>query len=565
MATLSLAPDRLRSHYDVIVVGSGYGGGVAASRLARAGKRVGVLERGREVVTGQFPTRFPDLKNDLQVRGKRIATGPDTALFDVRLGEDMHVLVGCGLGGGSLVNAGVALRPDARVFEDPVWPGQIAQDGLLDAGYVRAERWLAPARDPRARELTKFRALEAAGRALGHGMVAPKVVVSFEERVNAAGIRQPACTRCGDCCGGCNVGAKNTVALTYLPDAVAHGAEIFTEIKVRYLAREAGGRWRVHAERVGGKGEGGRAIELTAAMVVLAAGTLGSTEILLRSRENGLAVSDRLGERFSANGDIIAFGYGAKEPVNAVGVGHPARVEGLEIGAAVSGQIEIRDEADLAMQMCVQEGVLPSAIAPVLPVLFVPNGRLLGALQSLVNGVYKGPFARLQTFFAVSHDSASGRFRLEDDRLVLAWPGAKDEPVYARLDQMLDALCREAGGDYVKNPLAGTVMGQQPATAHPLGGCGMGRDRGDGVVDHKGRVFDAGAGRGAADVHAGLYVMDGSVMPRSLGVNPLLTITALAERAMMHMGEDLGLGFGDAPLAMSEPRSPQSPAPPAVA
>src|SRR5690606_5869397 len=134
---------------------------------------------------------------------------------------------------------------------------------------------------------------------------------------------------------------------------------------------------------------------LSAPVVVLGAGTLGTTEILLRSRANGLALSDRVGERFSANGDIIAFGYGAKIPVNAVGVGFPARVEGMEIGAAVSGQIEIDDASDLSMELRVQEGVLPSALAPALPVLFIPNGRLLGALQSLVAGVYKGPFAKL--------------------------------------------------------------------------------------------------------------------------------------------------------------------------
>ena len=230
-------------------------------------------------------------------------------------------------------------------------------------------------------------------------------------------------------------------------------------------------------------------------LVVLAAGTLGSTEILLRSREQGLAVSDRLGRSFSANGDIIAFGYGARLPVNAIGVGHPAKVDGLDVGACVSGQIEIVDEHDLAKSLTIQEGVLPSALAPLLPALFIPNGRLLGALKSLIAGVYKGPFASLQTFFAVSHDSASGRLVLEDDRLTLSWPGAKDEPVYARLDAALEALVGHGGGSYVKNPLAGTMMGQQPATAHPLGGCGMGRERGDGVVDHKCRVFDAGAGR----------------------------------------------------------------------
>jgi cholesterol oxidase len=219
----------------------------------------------------------------------------------------------------------------------------------------------------------------------------------------------------------------------------------------------------------------------------------------------------------------------------------------MEIGASVSGQIEIDDETDLSQELRVQEGVLPSALAPALPVLFIPNGRLLGALQSLISGVYKGPFSRLQTFFAVSHDSASGRFVLDDDRLSLVWPEAKDEPVYARLDAVLSAIVAQAGGSYVKNPLAGTIMGQQPATAHPLGGAGMGAERGDGVVNHKGQVFDAAPGRSSTAVHEGLYVVDGAVMPRSLGVNPLLTITALAERALMHMAQDYGLTFDDEP------------------
>lgn len=550
MTRLSSPHDALQPHYDVVVVGSGYGGGVAASRLARAGKRVAVLERGREVLTGEFPARFPDLKNEMQIRGRKMSSGPETALYDVRLGEDMHVLVGCGLGGGSLVNAGVSLRPDARVFADEVWPGQIRQDGLLDEGYARAERWLAPASDPRAAEMVKYRSLDTAGQAFGHATIAPRVAVSFEERINAAGITQPACTRCGDCCGGCNVGAKNTVAQTYLPDARRHGAEMFTHIKVRHVAKDKNGRWRIAFATLSADGRNvERDGEVTADIVVLAAGTLGSTEILLRSAAKGLALSDRLGKRFSANGDIIAFGWGAKTPINAIGIGHPAKIEGREVGAAVTGQIEIRDPDHLARELTVQEGVLPSAIAPALPLMFIPNGRLLGALQSLIKGVYNGPFAHLQTFFAVSHDSAAGTFHLDGDKLALRWPGAKDEPAYQRLDAKLTELVTQSGGKYVKNPLAGTVMGHQPATAHPLGGCGMGSERTDGVVNHKGQVFDASAGRGSTDVHDGLYVIDGAIIPRSLGCNPLFTITALAERALIHMAADKGLSFSVAATA----------------
>jgi cholesterol oxidase len=540
MARLSRSLDRLQPHYDAVVVGSGYGGGVAASRLARAGQRVAVLERGREFLTGDFPTRFPDLRKEMQLSDRRVRMGSPTGLFDVRLGEDMHVLVGCGLGGGSLINAGVTLRPDPRVFRDTVWPQEIAHDGLLEEGFEQALQWIRPARDPRASERTKYRALQACGTALGQQTVAAPVAVTFAPTVNAAGIVQAACTGCGDCCSGCNVGAKNTVALSYIPDAARHGAEIFTHAMVRSLSKASAGGWHIHIERLD---EVGEALSLGADRVVLAAGTLGSTEILLRSRERGLALSDRLGERFSANGDIIAFGYGARVPVNAIGVGVPPKIEGLDVGACVSGQIELVDEHDVAKSLTVQEGVMPSVLAPILPVLFMPNGRLIGALKGLISGVYKGPFTGLQTFFAVSHDNSAGRLVLEDGNLALVWPAAKDEPVYARIDAALRALVEQAGGAYVKNPLAGTLVGHKPATAHPLGGCCLGHDRSTGVVDHAGRAFDTRPGAGPREVHHGLLVVDGATVPRSLGANPLLTITALAERAMLLLARDRGWRF----------------------
>ncbi len=292
MQRLSSPTDAIKSAYDVVVVGSGYGGGVAASRLARAGLSVCVIERGREFLTGEFPSRLPELRRELQINGGKMRSGRRTGLFDFRLGSDIHVLIGCGLGGGSLINAAVGLKPDPRVFADAAWPEEVRGDGLLDQGFGRAAAMLRPNRYPRAAELTKYRALEAASACFGQPPVAAPVVVSFEANVNPAGVEQPACTLCGDCCSGCNVGAKNTIALTYLPDAKAHGAEIFTELTVSSIAKE-GGHWRVHFAPTEEKDASPRFVD--AKTVVLAAGTLGSTEILLRSREHGLAVSDCLG------------------------------------------------------------------------------------------------------------------------------------------------------------------------------------------------------------------------------------------------------------------------------
>ena len=542
---LSLPRDAMKAAYDVVVVGSGYGGGVSASRLSRAGQRVCVIERGREFPTGSFPDRFPELRRELQLNGGKMRSGSRTGLFDFRLGADIHVLVGCGLGGGSLINAGVGLRPDARVFADAAWPEAVAKDGLLDLGFKRAEEMLRPSRYTDAPQLTKYRALEVASKSFGQSPVAAPVVVSFEDTVNPAGVTQAACTLCGDCCSGCNVGAKNTVAVTYLPDAKAHGAEIFTELSVSHVEKRSGG-WRVHFAP--SEEKDGEARFVDAKTVVLAAGTLGSTEILLRSRDRGLTLSDRLGHSFSANGDIIAFALGGRERVNAVGVGEPPKFTGDTVGACVTGQIELPDEETLDNSMVIQEGVMPSALAPLLPVFFIAGGRILGAAKSLIKGVYQGPLSRLHTFFVVSHDDAKGQIKLDKGHAQIHWPNVGEQPVYARVDAALTKAAKAVGAHYIKSPMAAT-MGTKPATAHPLGGCGMGEEAASGVVNHKCQVFAGVQGEG---VHAGLYVCDGAVVPRSIGVNPLLTITALTERAMVHFARDHNLGFDTDPIREEE-------------
>lgn len=548
MPRLGRSVAEIRREYDAVVVGSGYGGGVAASRLARMGFKVAVLERGREYLPGEFPTNLLSAQSETQVSGAGKRIGARTALFDIRMGRDVHVVVGCGLGGTSLINANVCLNPDPLVFEDDVWPDTLRADHWLNVGFHRARRMLAPEPLPASSNPLKLQALETAAKAFGRRAERVPLHVSFAERVNAAGVLQAACTQCGDCMGGCNVGAKTTVHSTYLADAANHGAEIFTHALVRAVEAGSEGRWRVVYARQDASDATVPVRSVSASLVVVAAGTLGSSEILLRSRERGLAVSDRLGKRFSTNADAIAFGYNNKVPVNAVGIGHPPRKDAPPPGPAVAGLIDFRRRRDPSDRIAIVEAAVQSAAAALLPFM-LPLGAVAGVstekgfasfiaeaqrtAQSLIQGAYAGAVHNTQVFLAVGHDAAAGELELQGDHVTVSWPAALQNPVYERIHATLAKAVAATGGTYVPNPVSSRLLGGNLMTVHPLGGCGMGEDRATGVVDHACRVFDAGTDKPADAVHEGLYVIDGSVIPRSLGVHPLLTITALAERAML--------------------------------
>lgn len=554
---LSRPIDGLKPSYDAVVVGSGYGAGVAASRLARMGLSVAVLERGREIPVGEFPDTAPEALTELQYTLNGRHEGRRTGLFDLHVGRDMHVLVGCGLGGTSLINANVSLPPDPRVWDDPRWPPELFGDDALNEGFERARAMLRPVPYPGARPLAKLARLEEAAERLGARITYPPINVAFSAGVNAAGVNQPACTLCGDCCSGCNVGAKTTVQMTYLPDAFNHGAEIFTDVTVRSVRKEPQG-WRIFYVVTSERKDLFKAPErsLSARLVVLGAGSLGSTEILLRSAAEGLALSPRLGHGFTGNGDVLAFAWNGRKEVNAVGTGEPPKASVPPPGPCIAGAIDLRGSARTDDGMIIEEGVLPSGLSDIIPGLFSVGGKVFGTrtsdgladaagetlrrAESWILGAYQGAMHHTATYLVMAHDDGQGRLALDGDRIAVDWPGVARQPVFERIETKLLEASAANGATFIRNPLQSTFLGQNLITVHPLGGCGMGHDASDGVVDHKCRVFDASPGAPPGAVHEGLMVVDGAVMPRSLGVNPLLTITAVAERAMIHLARDLG-------------------------
>ena len=247
MLPLSLPNGKIKDSYDVVVVGSGYGGGIAASRMARTGKTVCLLERGKEFLPGDFPDAFTETLQEVQTNSSMGYTGSRTNLFDFNLNEDMNVLVGCGLGGTSLINANVSLKAEDWIFEDAVWPNEIQQDGLIQEGYERAKAMLLPEPYPEnAPTLPKLQSLEESAKAMDATFSRLPINVNFDlDGPNHVGVEQHPCRYCGDCVSGCNYAAKNTTHMNYLPDARNHGAEIFTCAAVRYVEQQED-HWLVH-------------------------------------------------------------------------------------------------------------------------------------------------------------------------------------------------------------------------------------------------------------------------------------------------------------------------------
>lgn len=584
MARLSSPIEHLKSHYKVVIVGSGYGGGITASRMARAGQEVCIMERGKEFQPGDFDANhqlikhgeYPDTEaealREVQVDLPKLHTGPRTGLYDMRVNDDISVFIGCGLGGTSLLNANVALAAVPDVFKLPEWPKEFRDNpNILDDGYARAREMLKPTpypdetRPAQFPPLAKLNALKKSADYLQENFYRPPINVNFEtfhENMNHVGVEQHPCVGCGDCMTGCNYRAKNTVIMNYLPDAKNHGAEIFTQVSVRYLSRRDS-RWLVHYQllNTGRDKFDAPTMFVSADIVVLAAGSLGSTEILLRSRNNGLlSLSSQVGEHFTGNGDFLAFGYNCDEEINGIGFGHRPPVdngsEREKVGPCITGVIDLRDKQPVEEGYVIEEGSVAGAFAGLLPGLLSTSAAFLGKdtdggigdrlnerareLESLVRGAYHGAVHNTQTFLTMAHDDNKGQLKLEDDRLRIHWPNVGKQAIFKKVADKQQQATAALGGTYLKDPVTNRLTGEDLVTVHPLGGCVMADSAETGAVNHKGQVFSGSQG---TEVYDSLYVSDGAVIPRPLGVNPLLTISAVAERCAALLAKDHGFTF----------------------
>src|SRR5215475_11900781 len=263
--------EKRQKKYDIVIIGSGYGGAITAARLAMADltpkPTVCILERGKEWMPGQYPETPVDV-----IRETRSDLNP-LGLYELLNYPDISVIKGSGLGGTSLINANVAIVPDREIFEEFHWPASITYDLLLPY-YQVARKVLGANPHPRALELSKVKALNLRAQQLGLSAAPLDIVVNFAPAgSNAYNVHQAPCTDCGNCVTGCNVGAKNTLYMNYLPMAQQAGATILTQCKVEWLEKVAAGGWIIHGKHVAGDGSG-KGFTLHAREVCLSAGAL---------------------------------------------------------------------------------------------------------------------------------------------------------------------------------------------------------------------------------------------------------------------------------------------------
>ncbi|MCR3746360.1 FAD-dependent oxidoreductase [Lentzea californiensis] len=540
----------LAGNFDVVIVGSGFGGSVAALRLTEKGYRVAVLEAGRRFADDEFAKTSWNLRKYLWA--------PQLRCFGIQRIHTLRnvmVLAGAGVGGGSLVYANTLYRPLKPFYEDRQWAHITDWQDELDPFYDQASRMLGVVTNPTTTPSDVVMQKVAKDMGVEDSYHATPVGVFFGEPgkkaadpyFGGAGPERTGCTECGSCMSGCRVGAKNTLVKNYLYLAEKLGAQVFPLTTVTQL-KEAGGTWTVGTKTTGGKATR----TFTADQVVIAAGTWGTQQLLHQAKASTLPkISPKLGELTRTNSESI-------------------------IGAA---RYTVDPDIDYTQGVAITSSIHPDEITHIEPVRYGKGSNAMGMLQTLatdgalstprwlqfIKQAFRHPL-RLLRLLSVhrwsertvillvmqSLDNSITTF-LKRGKLTSKQGHGEPNPAFIPAGHEANLLAAKH-----IDGMAGGTWGELfniPLTAHFIGGCAIASGEEQGVIDPYHRVFN----------YPGLSVVDGSAISANLGVNPSLTITAQAERAFSlwpNKGEQDQRPAQDQPYRRINPTKPKNPAVP---
>ena len=510
--------------FDVVVIGSGFGGSVAALRLAEKGYRVAVIEAGRRFEDKDFPKTSWRLSKFLYAPRLGLR-----GIQRIHVLPDVLILAGAGVGGGSLVYANTLYMPPDSYFEDKQWADITDWKSELSPWYDQASRVLGVAENPYlspsdeamrdvAEQMGVGKSFKMAPLGVHFGSGAG--VLEADPYFGGVGPDRHGCQQCGGCMTGCRFNAKNTLPKNYLGLAEKAGVEVFPELTVEKFEELSGGLWKISA-RKSSAWFGSKEV-FFAKELVLAAGTYNTQKLLHRMRDNGLLpkISQSLGKLSRTNSEALT---GAIMPRNS--------------------------EIDFSKGAAITSSFFPDANTHVEPVRYGKGSNFMGLLQTLmtdgsgakerrnlwIRSAIKNPALLLKIFdvrrwsqrtvIALVMQNVDSSIKVSSKKGIFGWrltsKNDSDKP-NATYIPAANEVARRIADKY--GGVAGGHVGDlisAPFTAHFVGGCVIGKNDSEGVIDAYHRVWN----------YPSLHIVDGSALTANLGVNPSLTITAQAERA----------------------------------
>ena len=526
--------------FDFIVVGSGFGGSVSTLRLAEKGYRVAVMEMGRRWTPENLPPSSWYLHRwfwepALALRG----------FFRMRYFRHVTILHGCAVGGGSITYASTLLRPSEKIWESGSWKGLADWKAEMPAHYEVASRMLGVIENrilgPSDRLLQ--RVADEAG--VGSSFYRTHVAILQPPEGERGGLMvadpyfggdgpdRTTCMGCGGCMMGCRHGAKNTLDLNYLYLAEKRGAQVFAETKVvdvKPLAGCADGGKGYEVYTIKSTARFRRRQRFTCRGIVFAASSLGTMELLFQLKDKCSLpnISDQLGRYVRTNSESL------------IGVRVPGSSDDLSKGVAIGSGVYIDEHTHIEAVRYPEGSNTMGLLATILTGGRPGPARVALWLRNLVSSLLRNPVKSLRLWIPyrwarecvilLCMQALDGHIDMKWQRHIY-WPfrkflvsrGKRVPTFIPAANEFAQKFAQIAGGTAMS--MLPEILFDVPGTAHCLGGCVMGDSAGNGVVDSRQRVFG----------YKNMYVCDGSVVSANLGVNPSLTITALAERAMSYV------------------------------